>query len=124
MPTDHSRPEESGPRLELLAAEGGWEEVPGVASVEIHAEEPTPVPALTPLQQFAEQYRPVRQAYVQLVHAYAEAARPVVEAAARGIEAYGRALRQAGLIDQHGRVVARPDRPSWQSPYGPPTRRR
>lgn len=107
-----------------IGTDKDWEELPGVTSAEIHTEDPPPVPERTPLQQFAAQYRPLRQAYVQFVHAYAEAARAVVEAAARGIEAYGRALRQAGLIDQRGRVVARPDRPSWQSPYGPPTRRR
>ncbi|MCG7203990.1 hypothetical protein [Streptomyces arenae] len=108
-------------RLEILGEDGEWHEVPGITSVEFEPEQPEPEQGMT-LQQFVEQTRPLRQAYVQVVHAYAEAARPVVEAAARGIEAYGRVLRQAGLIDQEGRFAVRQDRPAWHSP-GPPPRR-
>ncbi|MFE6284378.1 hypothetical protein [Streptomyces sp. NPDC057877] len=110
-------------RLEVLGEDGEWHEVPGIASVELHQEQPDPDPERTPLQLFVEEYRPVRDAYVRLVHAYTEAARPVVESLARGIETSGRALRQAGLIDQDGRPVPRRDRPAWQSPYGPQQRR-
>lgn len=108
----------SGARLEVLGEDGEWHEVPGVASVELDQEQ------ATPLQLFITEYRPVRDAYVQLARAYAEAARPVVEAAAHGLEAYGRALRAARVIDQDGRPTRSTDRPAWQSPYGPPARRR
>ncbi|MFF0597894.1 hypothetical protein [Streptomyces antibioticus] len=115
-------------RLEALGEDGEWHEIPGVTSVELRADIPDPPPASerTPLLQLhhTEQSRAVRDAAIAFVWAYAEAVKPVVEALARGIEAYGQALRQAGLIDQEGRPVARRDRPAWQSPYGPPTRRR
>ncbi|MCX4575644.1 hypothetical protein OHB41_21110 [Streptomyces sp. NBC_01571] len=109
-------------RLEVLGDDGEWREVPGITSVQLHAEEPEQVP--TPLELFVEETRPLREAYVQFAKAYVEAARPIVEAAARGIEAYGCALRQAGLIDEQGRPVTRRDRPAWQSPYGPARRSR
>jgi hypothetical protein len=108
-------------RLEVLGEDGEWHEVPGVVSVELHQEQPEQQP--TPLQLFIEEYRPVHNAYVRAARAYAAAARPVVEELARGIQAYGRALRAARVIDQDGRPVRRPERPAWQSPYGPPGRR-
>lgn len=109
-------------RLEVLGEDGEWHEVPGVTSVELHEEQPEPEQK-TPLQVFLEEYRPVHDAYIRLARAYAAAALPVMEELTRGLEAYGRALRAAHVIDQDGRPVRRPDRPTWQSPYGPARRR-
>lgn len=55
---------------------------------------------------------------------FVEALRPQIEAAARAFADLGQQLRAAGLIDADGNPTARPDRPAWQSPYGPPQRRR
>ncbi|MGW2495865.1 hypothetical protein ACWCV2_15375 [Streptomyces pseudogriseolus] len=54
---------------------------------------------------------------------FVEALRPQIEAAARAFADLGQQLRAAGLIDADGNPTARPDRPAWQSPYGPPRRR-
>ncbi|MEU4172131.1 hypothetical protein AB0F46_35270 [Streptomyces sp. NPDC026665] len=54
------------------------------------------------------------------VRAYAEAMRPFVEELARAVQA----LRDAGPIPEDGEPARRSDRPAWQSPYGPPARRR
>lgn len=108
------------PRLEMIGDDGEWHEVPGVTSIELHPEQPEQQP--TPLQLFIEEYRPVHDAYIRFAHAYVEAARPVVEQLARSIEAYGQALRAARVIDQDGRLTRRPERPAWQSPYGPARR--
>lgn len=43
----------------------------------------------------------------------------VIEQAARTFAA----LQNAGLLDADGKPARRTDRPAWQSPYGPPTRR-
>lgn len=106
-------------RLEILI-DGEWREVEGVASVEIDLE---PEPQLTPVQIYIEHRRVIREAYATLAGAYVEAARPIVDEAARRLEAVGRSLRAARFIDQDGKPVRQPDRPAWQSPYGPPSSR-
>lgn len=53
---------------------------------------------------------------------FAEALVPQVRAAAETFAELGRQLKAAGLLDEDGNPV-RPDRPAWQSPYGPPKRR-
>ncbi|MCI4143033.1 hypothetical protein [Streptomyces sp. MMS20-AI2-20] len=70
------------------------------------------------------------QLLANVAHLYAAidrfvaALRPQLEAAARAFADLGQQLHAAGLIDADGNPTARPDRPAWQSPYGPPTRRR
>lgn len=56
-------------------------------------------------------------AYMRVV---ARAIRPVMEQ----IKDTHQALVDAGLIDDQGTPTRPPDRPAWQSRYGPPTRRR
>ena len=48
---------------------------------------------------------------------------PAVQAMAERFKAIHQHLQDAGLIDQDGHPVKPVDRPAWQSPYGPPTRR-
>lgn len=57
------------------------------------------------------------------INAFAEAVIPQVQAAARAVATIGRQLQQVGLLDEQGKPTARPDRPAWLSPYGPPQRR-
>lgn len=45
---------------------------------------------------------------------------PQVRAAAEAFAEIGKQLRQAGLLDESGKPTSGPDRPAWQSPYGPP----
>ncbi|CAL9502616.1 hypothetical protein [Streptomyces sp. enrichment culture] len=54
---------------------------------------------------------------------FARALWPQLEAAARAFAEIGRQLQDAGLIDADGKPTTRPDRPAWQTPYGPPQRR-
>lgn len=54
----------------------------------------------------------------------AEAVAPAVVAAAQELARAFAALRDAGLLDDDGKPIARPDRPAWQSPYGPAHRRK
>ena len=49
---------------------------------------------------------------------------PAVTAAATELQAALDQLREAGLLDEDFKPITTPDRPAWQSPYGPPTRRR
>ncbi|GAB2331772.1 hypothetical protein AB0N20_27430 [Streptomyces griseoincarnatus] len=104
--------------LEVLGDDGEWHEIHGIASVELHQEQPEPSTELTPLQLYIQQYAPVRDAYIAFVKAYVEAARPVMEQLAQAVEVYGKALQDY----QQARPVRR-DRPAWQSPYGPARRR-
>ncbi|MFC9682692.1 hypothetical protein [Streptomyces sp. NPDC056948] len=84
-------------RLEILDEEGEWRVVPGIASVDFH---PTG-PDVTD-----EEWRrhDARDALHYLMTGFEEIRRPTV-------------------IDQDGNPVRPcPDRPAWQSPYGPPSR--
>lgn len=49
---------------------------------------------------------------------------PAVTAAATELQAALDQLRDAGLLDDDYKPITAPDRPAWQSPYGPPKRRR
>jgi hypothetical protein len=53
----------------------------------------------------------------------AQACVPILRAAADQFVLHTEALKQAGLLDEEGKPVQLADRPAWQSPYGPPTRR-
>ena len=49
------------------------------------------------------------------------------EVAQARLEEVGRtfeAMKKAGVCDDHGKPLPPRDRPAWQSPYGPPRRRR
>jgi hypothetical protein len=57
------------------------------------------------------------------VRQFAEACVPMVQAFAQQFTQVTKALQEAGYLDEAGKPAERPDRPAWQSPYGPPTRR-
>lgn len=78
----------------------------------------TPPPTVDPEQ--------VRAAVEQVragLRAWAEAVAPAVRTVAEEFARLAEQLREAGVVDDQGRPVRR-DRPAWQSPYGPPPRRR
>lgn len=58
-------------------------------------------------------------AMVTFMRAYARAVAPLIAEMGRAFEA----MREAGLIDESGKLARRPDRPAWQSPYGPAQKR-
>jgi hypothetical protein len=60
----------------------------------------------------------------QVLLAAARTVQPAMEAAARAVREVTRMLQSAGLADKDGKPVRPQDRPAWQSPYGPPARRR
>ncbi|MFE0727921.1 hypothetical protein ACFW2X_06655 [Streptomyces antibioticus] len=62
----------------------------------------------------AEVMRPIREAFAQLL----EQLRPEVEACARMMRTL------ANVLEPASQTTRRRNRPAWQSPYGPPTRRR
>lgn len=68
----------------------------------------------------ADRIREVQDAMTDLMRAYAEAIRPVMEELGRAFQT----MRDAGLVEDDGKPTQRTDRPAWQSPYGPPKRRR
>lgn len=78
----------------------------------------TPAPAVDP-----ERVRAAVEQMRAALRAWAEAVAPAVRAMAEEFARLAQHLREAGVVDDHGRPVRR-DRPAWQSPYGPPTRRR
>ncbi|MET7811766.1 hypothetical protein ABZT26_13010 [Streptomyces sp. NPDC005395] len=68
----------------------------------------------------------VRAAVEQMraaLRAWAEAVAPAVPAMAEEFVRLAEHLREAGVVDEQGRPTRR-DRPAWQSPYGPPPRRK
>lgn len=111
-------------RLEILGDDGKWHEVPGIASVELDQEEFEIPDSVWPPPAVRQRAREVHEAAVRFMRAYVDTVRPQVEEMSRTFATAARALRSAGLIDEDGRVVRQPDRPAWQSPYGPPPRRR
>jgi hypothetical protein len=87
-------------RLEILGDDGEWHYVPGVTSAEFH-----PEPAA---EQPDDQFFRRQHAFDALVFSTTTTYEP----------------RRPRVIDQDGNPVQpRPDRPAWQSPYGPPSRR-
>lgn len=89
-------------RFEVMGDDGEWHELQGVTSFEFHMEPP---PADEPPDDDTWRRYDAADSLRFMWEAVAEAQRPRV-------------------IDQDGNSVRlRPDRPAWQSPYGPPTRR-
>lgn len=109
-------------RFEIMGDDGEWQPLEGVTAVELHAE-PTPPLAEQIARAEAERARKAQEAINAFARAYAEAMRPAMESAAAALAEFGRIVRRAGVIDEQGQPVKRPDRPPWQSPYGPPRRR-
>ncbi|UJV43827.1 hypothetical protein [Streptomyces sp. AMCC400023] len=68
----------------------------------------------------ARQAAELHSAIAQLAESFIPVARAIVEA----FNQLGRQLREAGLIDDDGKLIKAADRPAWQSPYGPPQSRR
>jgi hypothetical protein len=86
-------------RLEILGDDGEWHEVHGIASVEFH-------PTGSDVSDEEWRRHDARDALRYMMTGVEEARRPKV-------------------VDQDGRPVRpRGGRPAWQSPYGPPPRRR
>lgn len=117
------------PTVQIMDEVGEWQEV-GVTSVEIHIEPPTIDPAFhRSWEEFrehlvraeAERVRLARAAIEAFGRAYAEVVKPAVEAAARSLAEFAEAVQHVDPPLPPGR---RRDRPAWQSPYGPPRRRR
>ncbi|MEU4170994.1 hypothetical protein AB0F46_29455 [Streptomyces sp. NPDC026665] len=102
-------------RMEILGDDGEWQEVPGVVSVEIRAEVPDWASEPACLLQSADVMPLVvafaRKAKAEYERVFDQVAQQMKQAAAAG-RAYEAALK------------GRPDRPAWQSPYGPARRRR
>lgn len=92
-------------RVEIMDKHGEWQPLNGITNVVVY-ETPDCV-------------REAQETLRTALRAYAEALRPVLEQIARSFQA----LREAGAIDEDGKPARRPDRPAWQSPYGPPQRR-
>lgn len=112
---------EPGTDLQIQDSDGEWQQVPGVIGVDFGTAEPVVVIAFE-IDDSALQAR-VREAH-QAIRDFVEAMRPAIEEAGRWVAQAAEALRQAGVIDEDGKPVRRSDRPAWQSPYGPPNRRR
>nr|WP_037829723.1 hypothetical protein [Streptomyces sp. NRRL S-325] len=86
-----------------IEQDGEWVRVEGVSSVKLHQEAPKPGTSVSrPL------LRPASEVMAELC---------------RLVEAASRAIQSTALVDDTGRIRRR-DRPAWQSPYGPPQRRR
>ncbi|QTU45620.1 hypothetical protein F3K20_12760 [Streptomyces scabiei] len=54
----------------------------------------------------------------------AQACLPLLQATAEQFVLHTEALKEAGLLDDEYKPIKAADRPAWQSPYGPPPRRR
>ncbi|MFC8124678.1 hypothetical protein [Streptomyces sp. NPDC057302] len=99
-------------RVELLGDAGEWQPLHGITNVVVYNE-----PEMA--RAAAERIREVQDAMTAFMRAYAEAVRPLLKEVGRAFQT----MRDAGLVDDDGKPTRRPDRPAWQSPYGPPKRR-
>ncbi|MDX2800095.1 hypothetical protein [Streptomyces scabiei] len=71
-----------------------------------------------------EQIARARETWEAFVRVYAQAIGNAIAEIAKAFDEFVRQLREAGLVNEDGTPAKRPDRPAWQSPYGPPRRRR
>lgn len=94
------------PNLHVMDEAGEWHQVEGVGIIELRID---PSAAIEQLQR-------LRQAF--------EAARPHIEERFRQTTRAFDSLKQAGVCDDHGQPLPPPDRPAWQSRYGPAHQRR
>lgn len=110
-----------------------WEPVGHITSVDFHIDPPAIDPEFARAWQAfheqlaraqAERARRAQAVMEAFVRAYTEAVKPAAEAASRAFAELARAVQQAGARDDHAKPAPRRDRPAWQTPYGPPRRRR
>ncbi|MFD4788268.1 hypothetical protein ACFWN1_14655 [Streptomyces sp. NPDC058459] len=108
-------------QLYVIGDDGAWHEVPGVTSVEFNEQQPDGPPddeywrlhdARDSLRFMWAAVAGVRAA-AQLRRSMQQLVDQVDEAASHAGDAYAKATART-----------RPDRPAWQSPYGPGPRRR
>ncbi|MFE9906437.1 hypothetical protein [Streptomyces achromogenes] len=119
-------------RLEMLGEDGEWHKVPGVTSIELNQEQPDddPLPDRDPwrrhdaLDALAYSMPRLASTVEVVLPVWAPYFEEALTAVRRAAESMSRAMEQASgwgrVIDQDGQAV----RPAWQSPYGPPPRRR
>ncbi|OII60876.1 hypothetical protein BJP40_08420 [Streptomyces sp. CC53] len=74
----------------------------------------------TPPNVDPKQVRAAAEQVHAALRAWAEAVAPAVRALAEQFARLAEQLREARVVNDQGR----PARPAWQSPYGPPPRRR
>ena len=83
---------------------------------------------MTDLPQLTDEQREALARQTAEFHAamarIAEVAIPAFRAIVDAFNQLGRQLREAGLLNEDGQPIKAADRPAWQSPYGPPPRRR
>ncbi|MCX4697025.1 hypothetical protein [Streptomyces sp. NBC_01373] len=128
-------PEPAGPRgktiMAITGADGEWQEINGVVTVDFHIDPPPIDPEFDRAWQElhdhlarveAERVRRAAALLEGLVHAFQQMA-PAIEAANLGLTGLAEAVQddQPARPDQ---PLPRRDRPAWQTPYGPPRRRR
>ncbi|MBD9721933.1 hypothetical protein PV755_09335 [Streptomyces caniscabiei] len=114
--------------LQIMDEAGEWHNVPGVTTVEIQIEYSdtefqNSIQALREnlARIQVERARQVQEMAQMFARAYVQAMKPAMEAAAAAFAEVQKAVQHANPPLPPGR---RHDRPAWQSPYGPPQRRR
>lgn len=112
------------PTLYTLDEAGEWQEVEGVASVEVCVELPVIDPELAASwARLVDRIREMELARVRHVQSMLEALTGSIRTAAEGEPGNLRHLPEAEGCNQCTPTPRR-DRPAWQSPYGPARRRR
>ncbi|MER5875503.1 hypothetical protein ABT119_06180 [Streptomyces sp. NPDC001910] len=116
------------PVVQMMDAAGEWQELEGVVTVELLFEAPPVDP------EFARAWREMQEwiarvhvQRVRLVAAMLEDIRDAFQGIAPVAQEAGEAfqhLPEATGCDDCSEPVRPRDRPAWQSPYGPPQRRR
>ncbi|MGW0920135.1 hypothetical protein ACWD3J_14095 [Streptomyces sp. NPDC002755] len=123
------------PTVAIMDELGAWQEL-GVSAVEIRIEAPAIDPdfelAWQEVQEWIARVHTERVQRVQVaVDAFQQAfdqvvapgIREAVQETARSLAQLANAVQHPSSCDHH-RPARRSDRPAWQSPYGPPWRRR
>jgi hypothetical protein len=120
------------PVVQMRDETGEWQELGGVTSIDIQLAPPVVDPEFAPAWQDMQEYIARIQAErIQLVTSAFEAMRrafqqlaPAVQQAVSQTREALQNLPEAAGCDDCGKPARPRDRPAWQSPYGPPQRRR
>ncbi|GHJ04759.1 hypothetical protein TPA0906_66240 [Streptomyces olivaceus] len=116
-----------GPRLWIAPSrtgpsDDGWEEVGHLGSIDFHIEPPRIDP------EFQQRWQELQDYLVRAAAERARWAQQVMEAFIPRVEEAGQAIaKYTEIIEEMTPPLPpgrRRDRPAWQSPYGPPQRRR
>lgn len=121
------------PVVQIMDEAGEWQEASGITSIDFHIEPPEIDPdfqrSWQQMQEYfaraqAERMRRAEEALEAFARALTVAVKPAADQALRDLAQAAQAFQQLQEAADCPPPPRSRDRPPWQSPYGPPQRRR